>query len=258
MNRGSLLHLRLGHLRRADAEAPRCAEPGDIRPWLSEDLHGYVCIGVAGKDTTRVRPTPTDLWESSFGIETPFSLGVEEELLLVGPDNELADRSTHIVRDASPLRGDVGRELFKAMVESRSDISRNVGEAIAALREVRRELVDSGARILGVGVHPDASTGEGDVHRTARYSLIEDSLQGVLRTPICGQHIHVGMPDAETAVRAYNGIRLHIPLLNAMAANSPFWFGRTLGLPVRAPCSSEATPGRRWLRSSTTSSTSAA
>ena len=224
------MHLRLGHLRRADAEAPRCAEPGDIRPWLSEDLHGYVCIGVAGKDTTRVRPTPTDLWESSFGIETPFSLGVEEELLLVGPDNELADRSSHIVRDASPLRGDVGRELFKAMVESRSDISRNVGEAIAALREVRRELVDSGARILGVGVHPDASTGEGDVHRTARYSLIEDSLQGVLRTPICGQHIHVGMPEAETAVRAYNGIRLHIPLLNALAANSPFWFGEDSGL----------------------------
>jgi glutamate---cysteine ligase / carboxylate-amine ligase len=183
-----------------------------------------------GKDTVSFKATPTDLWESRFGIEPPFSLGVEEELLLVGPDNQLADRSARIVREANPAQGDVDRELFKAMVESRSAISGNVRQAIAALREIRRELVDSGIRIMGVGVHPDASPGEGDVHQTPRYSLIEDSLQGVLRTPICGQHIHVGMPDAETAVRAYNGIRVHVPLLNALAANSPFWFGEDSGL----------------------------
>jgi carboxylate-amine ligase len=173
---------------------------------------------------------PTHLWESRFGIEPPFSLGVEEELLLVDPDNQLADHSARIVREADPAQGDVDRELFKAMVESRSEISANVRQAISALREIRRELVDSGIRIMGVGAHPAASPGEGDVHQTPRYSLIEDSLQGLLRTPICGQHIHVGMPDAETAVRAYNGIRVHIPLLNALAANSPFWFGEDSGL----------------------------
>jgi carboxylate-amine ligase len=181
-------------------------------------------------DTVSFKPTPTDLWESRFGIEPPFSLGVEEELLLVGADNALADRSARIVREANPAHGDLDRELFKAMVESRSEISGNVRQAITALREIRREMVDSGIRIMGVGVHPDASPGEGDVHQSPRYALIEDSLQGVLRTPICGQHIHVGMPDAETAVRAYNGIRVHVPLLNALAANSPFWFGEDSGL----------------------------
>jgi carboxylate-amine ligase len=85
-------------------------------------------------------------------------------------------------------------------------------------------------RIMGVGVHPNAAPGEADVYQTPRYALIEDSLQGVLRTPICGQHIHVGMPNAETAVRAYNGVRTHVPLLNALAANSPFWFGEDSGL----------------------------
>ena len=177
-----------------------------------------------------IKATPTHLWESRFGIEPPFSLGVEEELLLVDPDNQLADHSARIVREANPAQGDVDRELFKAMVESRSEISANVRQAIAALREIRRELVDSGIRIMGVGAHPAASPGEGDVHQTPRFSLIEDSLQGVLRTPICGQHIHVGMPDAETAVRAYNGIRVHVPLFNALAANSPFWFGEDSGL----------------------------
>ena len=177
-----------------------------------------------------LRPTPTDLWESNFGTEPAFALGVEEELLLVGPDNELADRSAQVVRDADPDEGGVDRELFKSMVESRSEISANAREAIAALREIRRELADSGARLMGTGVHPNAKPGEADVHQTPRYSLIEDSLQGVLRTPICGQHIHVGMPDAETAVRAYNGIRTHVPLLNALASNSPFWFGEDSGL----------------------------
>ena len=68
------------------------------------------------------------------------------------------------------------------------------------------------------------------MQQSPRYALIEDSLQGVLRTPICGQHVHVGMPDEETAVRAYNGIRTHVPLINALAANSPFWFGEDSGL----------------------------
>ena len=69
---------------------------------------------------------PTHLWESHFGIEPPFSLGVEEELLLVDPDNQLADHSARIVREANPAQGDVDRELFKAMVESRSEISAHV------------------------------------------------------------------------------------------------------------------------------------
>ena len=34
------------------------------------------------------------------------------------------------------------------------------------------------------------------------------------------------MPDPETAVRAFNGLRVHLPLLGGLAANSPYWFGR--------------------------------
>jgi glutamate---cysteine ligase / carboxylate-amine ligase len=175
-------------------------------------------------------PTAGGLWESNFGVEPAFVLGVEEELLLVGPDDELVDRGSQVVGAADPAEGEVVGELFEAMVEAQSEISATTGEALAALREVRRELLSSGARIMGAGLHPNALPGEADVHQTRRYAFIEDSLQGVLRTPICGQHIHVGMPDAETAVRAYNGIRTHVPLLNALASNSPFWFGEDSGL----------------------------
>jgi carboxylate-amine ligase len=172
----------------------------------------------------------SDPWAVNFNSEPPFALGIEEELLLVGADNELVDHGQAVVRDAEPPAGGVGTELFKAMVEARTEISANAGEAVAELRGIRRELLDSGARIMGSGVHPNAEPGEADVHQTPRYALLEHSLQGVLRTPICGLHVHVGMPDEATAVRVYNGIRTHVPLVNALAANSPFWFGEDSGL----------------------------
>ena len=43
-------------------------------------------------------------------------------------------------------------------------------------------------------------------------------------------HVHVGMPDPETAIRVFNGLRRHLPLLEALGANSPFRHGRDTGL----------------------------
>ena len=199
------------------------------------------------------------LGASEFGTRPPFALGVEEELLLVGADHQLLDRGRQAIQATdAPDEGALSGELFKAMVESQSEISRNAAEATCALRDLRRQLLESGSRLMGVGLHPDAQAGEGGVERGPRYSLIVESLQGVLRTPICGQHIHVGMPDEETAVRAYNGIRAHVPLLNALAANSPFWFGEDSGLASsrtvifrsypRAAMAPEATDYRHYCR----------
>lgn len=179
-------------------------------------------------------PTPTasadPLGNCNFGLREAFSLGVEEELLLVGDDNRLIDRGEQVVDEADPGEGAVDDELFEAMVEIKSAVSTGATEAGRSLREVRRELLDSGARLIGSGIHPSATVGETAVRHTPRYAPMEDLLQGVLRTPICGQHIHVGMPDEQTAVRAYNGIRTHVPLVNALAANSPFWGGEDSGL----------------------------
>jgi carboxylate-amine ligase len=56
-------------------------------------------------------------------------------------------------------------------------------------------------------------------------------MRGLLaRTPTCALHVHVAMPDPETALRAFNAMRAHLPLLQALTANSPFWHGRDSGL----------------------------
>ena len=38
------------------------------------------------------------------------------------------------------------------------------------------------------------------------------------------------MPDADTAIRVFNGLRRHLPLLEALSANSPYRHGRDTGL----------------------------
>jgi carboxylate-amine ligase len=167
---------------------------------------------------------------ASFGSKPAFALGVEEELLLVDEGNALLDRGSQAVRAVEAEGGAVDRELFKAMVELQSDVSANAGEAEAQLRGLRGQLLDSGSRLIGAGLHPAAAVGEAELDQAPRYALIADSLRGILRTPICGLHFHIGMPDEETAVRAYNGIRAHVPLINALAANSPYWFGEDSGL----------------------------
>src|SRR5947208_3413776 len=63
-------------------------------------------------------------------------------------------------------------------------------------------------------------------------------------TPVSALHVHVGMPDAETAIRSLNGLRRHLPLLEAVAANSPFRHGRDTGL-----ASARALTLRGWPRS---------
>lgn len=168
-------------------------------------------------------------WDT-FGRAAPFTIGVEEELLVVDADRQLLPRGPEVARAADPPEGEIVGELFKAMVESNSEISESAGEAVAALAKLRAELLSSGSRLVGTGIHPTALSGEASVQQLPRYVDIESDLRGVLRTPICGQHVHVGMPDRETAVRAYNGIRAHVPVLNALAANSPFWFGEDSGL----------------------------
>ena len=135
-------------------------------------------------------------WESNFGSAAPFAIGVEEELLLVDEEMELAERASQVLRRADPEEGEVSDELFTSMIEAKSEISTTAAEATATLGEARREVLAAGNRIIGAGVHPSAETGEAEVRESARYLAIARMLQGILRTPICGQHVHVGMPDA--------------------------------------------------------------
>lgn len=122
------------------------------------------------------------------------------------------------------------RELHACQIELITEVCDSAHEAIDALDELRRAVVATGAGLMGSGTHPSAEEGEADITDKERYERIRDLLGDAVATPVGGLHIHVGMPDAETAIRAFNGLRRHLPLLQALAANSPFRHGRDTGL----------------------------
>jgi glutamate---cysteine ligase / carboxylate-amine ligase len=169
--------------------------------------------------------------EDAFGSGEPFTVGVEEELFLVDPvTGRQTNASTAVQERLGPVEGTVERELHACQVELITDVCHSAGEAAGTLAGLRRAVVATGAGLLGSGTHPSAGEGEADITDKERYEHIRDLLGDAVATPVGGLHIHIGMPDAETAIRAFNGLRHHLPLLQALAANSPYRHGRDTGL----------------------------
>ena len=168
---------------------------------------------------------------NAFGSGKPFTVGVEEELFLVDPvTGRQANASTAVQERLGPVQGTVERELHACQVELITDVSDTAREAATALAGMRRAVIHTGAGLLGSGTHPAALEGEADITDKERYERIRDLLGDAVATPVAGLHIHIGMPDAETAICAFNGLRRDLPLLQALGANSPFRHGRDTGL----------------------------
>lgn len=167
----------------------------------------------------------------SFGGAPDFTVGIEEELLLVDAgSHELAHASSELLAAMQLDERSARHDLYEAQIELSSPVSRNAAEAIGTLSDLRRSLRDAGGTAIGSGIHPSAGFGDVRIVQAERYELERDRLRGLVgRTPDCALHVHVGMPDPETAIRVCNGLREYIPLLEALAANSPFWHGRDSG-----------------------------
>jgi glutamate---cysteine ligase / carboxylate-amine ligase len=169
--------------------------------------------------------------EHRFGTGEPFSIGVEEELFLVDPvTGAQANSSAAVLERIGEVAGQVERELHACQVELITDVHMSAGDAVRQLTELRRAVIGTGAGILGAGTHPTAAEGDAEITDKERYERIHFLLGDAAITPVGGLHIHVGMPDPETAIRVFNGLRRDLPLLQALAGNSPFRHGRDSGL----------------------------
>jgi carboxylate-amine ligase len=64
-----------------------------------------------------------------------------------------------------------------------------------------------------------------------RYRDLISALRFVARQEIIfGMHVHVGVEGADRAIHVANGMRVHVPVLLALSANSPFWRADASGL----------------------------
>jgi carboxylate-amine ligase len=161
----------------------------------------------------------------------PFKVGVEEELLLVDPvTHALSHTSTRVLAALGETSSDIKHDLYEAQIELASPPSADVAEAVRALRAHRREVANVGGVLLGAGVHPSAAFGDVVIVDEERYMRECGNLRGIVqRTPDCALHVHVGLPDNETSIAAYNALREYVPLLVGLSGNSAFWHGADSG-----------------------------
>ncbi|MET0835928.1 MAG: YbdK family carboxylate-amine ligase [Thermoleophilaceae bacterium] len=184
--------------------------------------------------------------DHAFGSGTPFTVGLEEELLLVDPHTlQLAHVADRIVPAVELADGRVDHEAFLAEIELRSTPRASVDEAVGELAENRLAARAAGAILMAVGLHPDARYGDVQLVDSERYRRVEREMRGLIkRTPECALHVHVGMPDPEAAVAASTGLREALPLIQGVGASSPFWFGFDSGLASARSAVVRGYPGR--------------
>jgi carboxylate-amine ligase len=165
--------------------------------------------------------------QDRFGTSPPLSLGVEEELLLVDGEGGLICAAEEVLESVAgtPLADRVSAEIFTEQIELKTGICRDAGEVLEQLRDLRRDVRESGFELLACGLHPTAVVGEAVLVAKPRYEIVQKDLGNLLKTPPCGLHVHVGMPDPEAAIRLTNSLRLYLPALQALSANSPFQEG---------------------------------
>jgi carboxylate-amine ligase len=174
-------------------------------------------------------------WQSSPGLPA-WTVGVEEEVMLLDPTTwSLAYVIDDLLPSLSPeLAASVAAETHAGTLELATGVHRRVSDAVlelAGLREMLSdELADAGLRPAAAGTHPTTQWQETRVSGGARYQLLEASMRDLAyREPTFALHVHVGVPDPETAVDVVNRMRAHLPMLLALSANSPFLRGRATG-----------------------------
>jgi glutamate---cysteine ligase / carboxylate-amine ligase len=167
-----------------------------------------------------------------FGSAPDFALGMEEELLLVDPETHALDhRASELLLGLEAEAGTIKPDTYEALIELTTPVVRDADEGAAILRRLRAQVRAAGTELLGAGIHPDGAFGDVVHVPEKRYLDIAESLRGLLlRTPTAALHVHVGMPDAATAIHVFNQLRAWLPLFQGLAANSPFWHGRDSGL----------------------------
>ena len=167
----------------------------------------------------------------------PFTIGIEEELMLLDPSDLSLAQAIEEILAAVPeeLDGQVKPELMQSVLEIATRPCKTVREAGEELRKLRHSLVDiadqQGLCVAASGTHPFARWEDQEIVKRPRYKELIDELGFIARQElIFGTLVHVAIDGPDRAIYVADGIRLFLPLLLALSSNSPFWRGRLTGM----------------------------
>jgi glutamate---cysteine ligase / carboxylate-amine ligase len=181
--------------------------------------------------------------DHKFGQGEPYTLGVEEEYMLL--DRDTLDLVQHIDTVLSDMEGHeleprVNPELMQSVLEIATPVCRNVAEVEAELRKFRGYVASTaaqrGLKLGSAGTHPFSLFERQRITARDRYRNLVDQMQYVARRElIFGLHIHVAVDDPEKAIQVVNGMLPQLAALLALSASSPFWRGEPTGLASSRP-----------------------
>ncbi|HET8673903.1 MAG TPA: carboxylate-amine ligase [Thermoleophilaceae bacterium] len=166
----------------------------------------------------------------------PYTIGIEEELMILDAETLELSNSIETMLDAfRDAREQVKPELMESVLEVATAPCANISEAGDELRRLRSTVAkaarERGLAIGSAGTHPFAMWEDQRIVARPRYRDLVAALRFVARQElIFGVHIHVGIDGPDKAIHVANGMRVHMGMLLALSANSPFWRADATGL----------------------------
>ena len=176
--------------------------------------------------------------DHAFGKGDPYTLGVEEEYMLL--DGETFDLVQHIDTVLAAVTGHeleprINPELMQSVLEVATPVCHTPADVEVQLRELRGYVCEVARaqtmRVGSAGTHPFSLFERQRITAKDRYRALVDQMQYIARRElIFGLHVHVAVDDAEKAIQIVNALIGHLAELVALSASSPFWRGEPTGL----------------------------
>ncbi len=161
------------------------------------------------------------------------TVGVEEEYHLVDAGTFALRPETEMVaptQERLGANGTASSEISSTLIEIATPICTTLDDVRCRLVAARHAADDAaqerGCRILAAGTHPFAQVADMRLTLTVRYlRLLEQWGVLAIQQGIAGCHVHVAVPDADTAVTVMDRARPWLAPLLALTGSSPFWEG---------------------------------
>ena len=170
--------------------------------------------------------------------EPSFTIGIEEEYLLVNQENrDLAPEPPPalLAKCEEALQGQVSPEFLRSQIEVGTKVCSSMSEARGELVKLRSTISgiagEFGLAPIASSTHPFAEWQSQQHTDKERYNILAEDLQQVARRlVICGMHVHVGIEDDDLRIDLLGQAAYFLPHLLALSTSSPFWQGNRTGL----------------------------
>jgi len=190
-------------------------------------------------DGSGAEGTPAHTGDASAGAaRRRRTFGIEEELLLVDLGTgeavpmagALWDLYVRPMDSASGpvLTAEFQQEMIEVVTPPHSTMAALEADIIRGRTIAARAAQDVGVRVAALATSPLPA----DPHpvQLRRFMAMTEEYGLTAREQLtCGCHLHVSVESAEEAVGVLDRIRIWLPVLIALSANSPFWHGQNTG-----------------------------